>query len=237
MRVSSLFQGHPSLISGFNTFLPVGYRIDVGSDTHSSEYITVTTPSGTVLQSNNDPNGFFEPPPGSGHIEPMASMYAQPFPSFRREPTTSMHTQPAPSSQHHLEQPSGEQGRIGGEVERINLLSSAMDYVQRIKTRFSDDPHTYERFLKILSTYKAGANNVSILLRLVICFDFDSVLTPCGGGRSVCTGRRALQRCTGPLSGVPRLRSTLDNPPKYMIRQKASLPCDFGGLRRCFTTV
>ena len=43
-----------------------------------------------------------------------------------------------------------------------------MDYVQRTKTRFSDDPHTYQQFLKILSTYKAGANNVSIPLRLYI---------------------------------------------------------------------
>ena len=43
-----------------------------------------------------------------------------------------------------------------------------MDYVQRIKTRFSDDPHTYKQFLEILSTHKASANNVSIRLRLHI---------------------------------------------------------------------
>ncbi|EPQ28645.1 uncharacterized protein PFL1_03948 [Pseudozyma flocculosa PF-1] len=27
-RVSTLFRGHPSLIQGFNTFLPPGYRIE-----------------------------------------------------------------------------------------------------------------------------------------------------------------------------------------------------------------
>ena len=32
------------------------------------------------------------------------------------------------------------------------------------------------------------------------------------------------------------IRRTPDNPPKCMIRQKASLPCDFGGPRRRFTT-
>ncbi|KAJ1025334.1 hypothetical protein NDA18_002667 [Ustilago nuda] len=28
-RVSTLFRGHPSLIQGFNTFLPPGYRIEL----------------------------------------------------------------------------------------------------------------------------------------------------------------------------------------------------------------
>lgn len=31
-RVSNLFRGHPTLISGFNTFLPVGYRIECSVD-------------------------------------------------------------------------------------------------------------------------------------------------------------------------------------------------------------
>ncbi|OAD69347.1 hypothetical protein PHYBLDRAFT_93875, partial [Phycomyces blakesleeanus NRRL 1555(-)] len=31
-RVSGLFKGHPSLISGFNTFLPPGYRIECSTD-------------------------------------------------------------------------------------------------------------------------------------------------------------------------------------------------------------
>jgi hypothetical protein len=38
-----LFHGHPSLIQVFNMFLPVGYRIEVGSGAQSSEVITVTT--------------------------------------------------------------------------------------------------------------------------------------------------------------------------------------------------
>ncbi|EDR09490.1 uncharacterized protein LACBIDRAFT_319144 [Laccaria bicolor S238N-H82] len=33
-RVSHLFNGHPSLIQGFNTFLPVGYRIECSTDAH-----------------------------------------------------------------------------------------------------------------------------------------------------------------------------------------------------------
>ena len=50
-RVSTLFRGHPSLIQGFNTFLPPGYRIEChGADGDVEGLITVTTPSGTVSQ-------------------------------------------------------------------------------------------------------------------------------------------------------------------------------------------
>ncbi|KIK70594.1 hypothetical protein GYMLUDRAFT_65815 [Collybiopsis luxurians FD-317 M1] len=50
-RVSKLFHGNPPLIQGFNTFLPVGYRIDVSGDPSDPNTITVTTPSGTTTQS------------------------------------------------------------------------------------------------------------------------------------------------------------------------------------------
>ncbi|KAI9469126.1 MAG: hypothetical protein EXX96DRAFT_492645 [Benjaminiella poitrasii] len=42
-RVSTLFRGYPELISGFNTFLPPGYRIEC-----DNQDITVTTPSGVI---------------------------------------------------------------------------------------------------------------------------------------------------------------------------------------------
>ena len=56
-RVSCLFHGNPGLIQGFNTFLPVGYRIDI------SDTITFTTPSSTttqrINQNSNSEGGFF----------------------------------------------------------------------------------------------------------------------------------------------------------------------------------
>ena len=48
-RVSSLFNGHPQLIQGFNTFLPPGYKIEAGWDNDPNS-IRVTTPSGTMVQ-------------------------------------------------------------------------------------------------------------------------------------------------------------------------------------------
>ncbi|KAH9932297.1 uncharacterized protein B0H18DRAFT_987465 [Fomitopsis serialis] len=52
-RVSNLFHGHPTLIQGFNTFLPTGYRIDCTTDAQNPNSITVTTPAGTTTQTTN----------------------------------------------------------------------------------------------------------------------------------------------------------------------------------------
>ncbi|KAJ7187779.1 hypothetical protein C8R46DRAFT_1340730 [Mycena filopes] len=57
-RVSHLFNGHAVLIQGFNTFCPFGYRIKCSKDAFDSNYITVTTPTGTtMLTTNNGPGG------------------------------------------------------------------------------------------------------------------------------------------------------------------------------------
>lgn len=57
-RVSTLFRGHPSLIQGFNTFLPPGYRIECyGPEGDVQGMITVTTPTGTVSQVPGAPGG------------------------------------------------------------------------------------------------------------------------------------------------------------------------------------
>jgi len=69
-RVSELFNGHPALIQGFNTFLPPGYRIECGTD-ENPDAIRVTTPSGTMTQSLQTRGGrgtFDTVPPASGQI-------------------------------------------------------------------------------------------------------------------------------------------------------------------------
>lgn len=43
-------------------------------------------------------------------------------------------------------------------------LGPAMDYVQRIKTRFINDPDTYKQFLEILASHRSIANNVGFYL-------------------------------------------------------------------------
>ncbi|KAJ7127188.1 hypothetical protein C8R44DRAFT_733814 [Mycena epipterygia] len=124
-RVSHLFNGHAVLIQGFNTFLPVGYRIECSKDAHDANYITVTTPTGTTMQTTN--NG-----PGKGPI--LWSTTEAPT-AASAAPVVAPPTRP-PSADPKLE---------GQAIE------PAVQYVQKIKQRC--DPETYRQFLDILSRY------------------------------------------------------------------------------------
>jgi paired amphipathic helix protein Sin3a len=69
-RVSNLFNGHPGLIQGFNTFLPPGYRIECGTDDNPNA-IRVTTPSGTstmTQSSQQRSRGLFDSIMGPGSL-------------------------------------------------------------------------------------------------------------------------------------------------------------------------
>ncbi|KAL0079587.1 hypothetical protein F4703DRAFT_1741573 [Phycomyces blakesleeanus] len=64
-RVSTLFKGHPNLVSGFNTFLPPGYRIECSKDPREPDLIHVTTPGGittTTGDQSSHNNGAKRPP-------------------------------------------------------------------------------------------------------------------------------------------------------------------------------
>ncbi|EGE84486.2 transcriptional repressor Sin3p [Blastomyces dermatitidis ATCC 18188] len=89
-RVSTLFNGHPTLIQGFNTFLPPGYRIECGTE-DNPDAIRVTTPSGTntismqsatrpPLEAASDsvPQGGPGPAAGSDYYDQPRSGWQQP---------------------------------------------------------------------------------------------------------------------------------------------------------------
>ncbi|KLO14002.1 hypothetical protein SCHPADRAFT_851670 [Schizopora paradoxa] len=77
-RVSNLFSGNPELIQGFNTFLPVGYRIECSLDAHDRNRITVTTPEGTTMQTTT---GFApEPNPNSLIMTALAKSASESLP-------------------------------------------------------------------------------------------------------------------------------------------------------------
>jgi len=181
-RVASLFHGHPSLIQGFNTFLPVGYRIEVGSDAQSSEVITVTTPSGTMLQSTNSPSIPPPPQPAPPLQEPGQPSLDQP-PLPPPLPSTSilgLSNAPKPSAGSIDVSSFDDQERQGSgptiDYHERQGLGPAMDYVQRIKTRFSNDPDTYKQFLEILASHKSSANNVRLCYHVLP----DSNVPPAG---------------------------------------------------------
>ncbi|KAJ6494619.1 histone deacetylase complex, SIN3 component [Mycena vitilis] len=124
-RVSHLFNGHATLIQGFNTFLPVGYRIECSKDAHDSNYITVTTPTGTTMQTTN--NG-----PGKGPIL---------WSTTEARPSTTIPNPPSPPTRPPSIEPKHES----------QAIEPAVQYVQKIKQRC--DAETYRQFLDILSKY------------------------------------------------------------------------------------
>ncbi|BGP23232.1 paired amphipathic helix protein Sin3a [Rhodotorula toruloides] len=95
-RVSTLFRDHPSLIQGFNTFLPPGYRIEChvtpsadagapGSAGGNTNTITVTTPMGVTTRTQNvsasTPLSSGPPPPQPPAVSTSAASQAAPAPS------------------------------------------------------------------------------------------------------------------------------------------------------------
>ncbi|KAK2758744.1 Transcriptional regulatory protein sin3 [Arachnomyces sp. PD_36] len=89
-RVSTLFNGHPALIQGFNTFLPPGYRIECGTE-DNPDAIRVTTPSGTnTLSMQTRPQGGVEvvtETTGSNTAGPQArpEYYEQPQATWQQQ--------------------------------------------------------------------------------------------------------------------------------------------------------
>lgn len=131
-RVSSLFRGHPNLIQGFNTFLPPGYKIECSLDPSDPNPIRVTTPTGTTTRPN------FNGAPQYGHSSESQQWMGQ--------------NQPAQIAQFSQEQQQQQQQQTGagGQIE----FNHAISYVNKIKTRFANQPDIYKQFLEILQTYQ-----------------------------------------------------------------------------------
>eukprot|EP01135_Chromosphaera_perkinsii_P004375 Nk52_evm26s279 gene=Nk52_evmTU26s279 len=128
-RVSTLFDGHPDLIRGFNTFLPPGYKIEVNQASHQGGHAS-SQQSGPM-----PPHIQHGPPGGQGPVHPQ----------FHRP------TPQQPDIRH-------EQNR-GGSQKPVEF-NHAINYVNKIKTRFAQQPEIYKAFLEILHTYQKEARSI-----------------------------------------------------------------------------
>lgn len=197
-RVSTLFRGHPALISGFNTFLPPGYRIECSTDAYSRDIIKVTTPTGTTSTTSGEPLNLHSenstlyyhnqqqqrqrsPAPtqayqtnnnyrnASGSLPPIATYHPSqslhnsqrssvPPPSTTAANISSTTSNSQPLHTNRSNSPplsttptqTDEHGTRRAPVE----FNHAINYVNKIKNRFSNDPETYKQFLEILQTYQ-----------------------------------------------------------------------------------
>ncbi|KAL8279107.1 hypothetical protein RQP46_008565 [Phenoliferia psychrophenolica] len=238
-RVSTLFRGHPSLIQGFNMFLPSGYRIEchvsIGNDKSARNTITITTPMGVTTRTqdvnahearefvrnqleggtlaaaaDSDPRSGSEPaevspsapsaaapPADNNETEPdVATSSGSPAPlppsstsapsnaslstssSSQPQPRTSYWPQlqevtipslpnpsPAPplppSAFSSLPNPTGSEGDTIDTPTPVTMeFNHAINYVNKIKNRYTNEPETYKAFLEILHTYKKEARPI-----------------------------------------------------------------------------
>lgn len=138
-----LFHGNPSLIQGFNTFLPPGYRIDISSDPRDPNAIRVTTPSGTTTQSTN------AAPPKSSALPYLPSRAITPY-----QPLDTFSQGPASTA--------AAATFLGGLGARnvAGEFNHAIQYLNKIKARYADDPDTYKQFLEILQTYQKEQRHI-----------------------------------------------------------------------------
>lgn len=142
-RVSTLFRGHPNLIQGFNTFLPPGYRIECSLDPSDPNPITVTTPLGETTRPNVGDNLVLNTTAWRG---PGITSEQMPRPPAQQPPQ-----QMAAAGQFQQEAaPAGQGQQTGHQLE----FNHAILYVNKIKTRFANQPDIYKQFLEILQTYQ-----------------------------------------------------------------------------------
>ncbi|KAF9483550.1 PAH2 domain-containing protein [Pholiota conissans] len=152
-RVSRLFAGNHNLIQGFNTFLPLGYRIDISADPSDPNTVTITTPTGTITQNTN------------GTI--LSTCSTRDLIPPVQPPSSSNQTSAAASFLDNLH---GNDDKNTVERQPQGEFDHCIQYVNNIKARFADDPNTYKQFLDILRTYHEQMNPQDIYSQVQILF-------------------------------------------------------------------
>uniref|UniRef100_A0A2A4JNS6 Paired amphipathic helix protein Sin3b n=1 Tax=Heliothis virescens TaxID=7102 RepID=A0A2A4JNS6_HELVI len=183
-RVSNLFKGHPELIVGFNTFLPPGYKIEVQSNGQVS--VSMPSPTGfgggVVLGVQHPP----PPPPQLVHLLPVAqeaekeavrranysnmemsvnnaivhNLSVNAAPTNTLHQISQAHQQIEAAAIHHAAAPGSASSNpphaAPAPPSQPVEFNHAIEYVNKIKSRFSRQPDKYKRFLEILHAYQRG---------------------------------------------------------------------------------
>lgn len=156
-----MFNGHNSLIQGFNTFLPQGYRIECSSDPSDPNPIRVTTPRGTTSRPDGEPTipypdgRWQQQPQAQQHPSEQYSGYPGPMHPSGEVAVNGDNGMGSMSQLHAAANGNrslvpAESRRPGDPVE----FNHAISYVNKIKTRFVSQPDIYKTFLEILQTYQ-----------------------------------------------------------------------------------
>ncbi|XP_054279983.1 paired amphipathic helix protein Sin3b isoform X2 [Macrosteles quadrilineatus] len=188
-RVSSLFNGHPELIVGFNTFLPPGYKIEVKTSEQGYSFqVQVSMPSPSAATTTLVPAA---PTVHHTHIPTTVMPVATTKPLLLSGTTIVSHGSttaavvpplpppvPATTPPHFPNHTTTNITQVQAHQAVSQALSHvdnaqpptpssqpvefnhAINYVNKIKNRFQGQPDKYKRFLEILHTYQKEQRNL-----------------------------------------------------------------------------
>ncbi|KAL6930469.1 hypothetical protein ACO0R3_003588 [Hanseniaspora guilliermondii] len=169
-RVSTLFSDYPLLIQGFNTFLPHGYKIEYSDVPGDPFPVKVITPySGGAVELNagvlhaqqqeaqisqinerNQENTAQEYIDGSR----VNNNHPRDVSEYSEGKSVKVEAENAPTYQDNISQNHVIEADVNQDQQSDVEFSHAINYVNKIKTRFKSDPSVYKSFLEILQTYQ-----------------------------------------------------------------------------------
>ena len=159
-RVSTLFRSQPSLIVGFNTFLPPGYSLEPTNDPDDPVKVKMPhdylfAPKSQQPQAASAPS---YPAQGRPYVTPAQADLEAAYGSSPHIPPAGSHpynAQVAGASNiiSSMNDPSRKIDSSGSKRVPVEF-DHAITYVNKIKARFANKPETYRTFLEILQNYQ-----------------------------------------------------------------------------------
>ncbi|KAI6192747.1 hypothetical protein M3Y94_01321600 [Aphelenchoides besseyi] len=129
-KVGDLFVNHPDLITGFNTFLPTGYTVQV---------------HGNILKT----------------IEPNGTTEITLHPELE-EDEMEEEQEEARSSTNNFDEPLRVDIHSEFNPDEYHSLDEALDILNKIRDRYSNQPQTYENFLTLLGKYQQSMRSDNV---------------------------------------------------------------------------
>ena len=143
--MSTLFRSQPSLIVGFNTFLPPGYSLEPTND--PDDPVKVKMPFDSVYKAKNTPEA---PYPSRA----FQGQHGDTENSFGSSATAQPHNAQVTGASNIITSMNDKKTDPSGKQRVPVEFDHAIAYVNKIKARFINKPETYRTFLEILQSYQ-----------------------------------------------------------------------------------
>ena len=118
--------------------------------------ITVTTPTGRIIRSTAGSNSFFQGLNAPASPRPLSPSRIDLPPA----PVTTLGMSGTLSTRHSQDVPNVTRADTFSQHQPEQPITHAIDFVNRIKTRYADEPEVYRRFLDVLQGYQKDGKGI-----------------------------------------------------------------------------